>query len=98
MTSDLGASSLLIGEWNFWIRAGSFRRQSEKFGSPINGAAYILSRFLTLGTSLAHQFIDLPHRTPSSLYGADRFDRELTNGYLGALLGNARVARFLAQH
>jgi ParB-like chromosome segregation protein Spo0J len=31
-------------------------------------------------------------------YGADHLDLVLTNGYLGKLLGNARVVRYLAQH
>jgi hypothetical protein len=31
-------------------------------------------------------------------YGADHLDLVLTNGYLGKLLGNARIVRYLAQH
>jgi len=31
-------------------------------------------------------------------YGTDHLDFVLINGYLGALLGNARVVRYLAQH
>ena len=31
-------------------------------------------------------------------YGADHLDLVLTNGYVGKLLGNARVVRYLAQH
>jgi ParB-like chromosome segregation protein Spo0J len=31
-------------------------------------------------------------------YGIDHLDLVLTNGYLGKLLGNARVVRYLAQH
>jgi ParB-like chromosome segregation protein Spo0J len=31
-------------------------------------------------------------------YGADHLDLVLTNGYLGKLIGNARVVRYLAQH
>ena len=31
-------------------------------------------------------------------YGTDHLDLVLTNGYLGKLLGNARVVRYLAQH
>jgi hypothetical protein len=31
-------------------------------------------------------------------YGTDHLDLVLTNGYLGKLLGDARVVRYLAQH
>ena len=31
-------------------------------------------------------------------YGTDHLDLVLANGYLGKLLGNARVVRYLAQH
>ena len=31
-------------------------------------------------------------------YGTDHLDLVLTNGYLGKLIGNARVVRYLAQH
>jgi hypothetical protein len=37
-------------------------------------------------------------RIAEQSYGADHLDLVLTNGYLGALLGNARVVRYLAQH
>ena len=31
-------------------------------------------------------------------YGTDHLDLVLVNGYVGKLLGNAKVVRFLAQH
>jgi ParB-like chromosome segregation protein Spo0J len=37
-------------------------------------------------------------RIAEKSYGADHLDLVLTNGYLGKLLGNARVVRYLAQH
>ncbi len=37
-------------------------------------------------------------RIAEQSYGTDHLDLVLTNGYLGALLGNARVVRYLAQH
>jgi RepB plasmid partitioning protein len=37
-------------------------------------------------------------RIAEKAYGTDHLDLVLTNGYLGKLLGNARVVRYLAQH
>lgn len=37
-------------------------------------------------------------RISEQSYGTDHLDLVLTNGYVGALLGNARVVRYLAQH
>jgi ParB-like chromosome segregation protein Spo0J len=37
-------------------------------------------------------------RIAEKSYGADHLDLVLSNGYLGKLLGNARVVRYLAQH
>jgi hypothetical protein len=37
-------------------------------------------------------------RIAEKSYGTDHLDLVLTNGYLGRLLGNARVVRYLAQH
>jgi len=37
-------------------------------------------------------------RVAEKSYGTDHLDLVLTNGYLGKLLGNARVVRYLAQH
>ena len=37
-------------------------------------------------------------RIAEKSYGADHLDLVLANGYLGKLLGNARVVRYLAQH
>jgi ParB-like chromosome segregation protein Spo0J len=37
-------------------------------------------------------------RIAEQSYGTDHLDLVLTNGYLGALLGNARIVRYLAQH
>lgn len=37
-------------------------------------------------------------RIAEQSYGADHLDLVLANGYLGALLGNARIVRYLAQH
>jgi len=37
-------------------------------------------------------------RIAEKSYGTDYLDLVLTNGYLGRLLGNARVVRYLAQH
>jgi ParB-like chromosome segregation protein Spo0J len=37
-------------------------------------------------------------RIAEQAYGTDHLDLVLTNGYLGALLGNSRVVRYLAQH
>jgi len=37
-------------------------------------------------------------RIAEQSYGSDHLDLVLTNGYVGALLGNARVVRYLAQH
>jgi ParB-like chromosome segregation protein Spo0J len=37
-------------------------------------------------------------RIAEKSYGTDHLDLVLTNGYLGKLLGNARVARYLAEH
>jgi ParB-like chromosome segregation protein Spo0J len=37
-------------------------------------------------------------RIAEKSYGTDHLDLVLTNGYLGKLLGNARVVRYLAQH
>jgi ParB-like chromosome segregation protein Spo0J len=37
-------------------------------------------------------------RIAEKSYGTDHLDMVLTNGYLGKLLGNARVVRYLAQH
>src|SRR5690242_1361666 len=37
-------------------------------------------------------------RIAEKSYGADHLDLVLTNGYIGKLLGNARVVRYLAQH
>ena len=37
-------------------------------------------------------------RIAEKSYGADHLDLVLSNGYVGRLLGNARVVRYLAQH
>jgi hypothetical protein len=37
-------------------------------------------------------------RIAEKSYGTDHLDLVLTNGYVGKLLGNARVVRYLAQH
>jgi RepB plasmid partitioning protein len=37
-------------------------------------------------------------RVAEKSYGTDHLDLVLANGYLGKLLGNARVVRYLAQH
>jgi RepB plasmid partitioning protein/ParB-like nuclease domain len=37
-------------------------------------------------------------RVAEKSYGTDHLDLVLTNGYLGKLIGNARVVRYLAQH
>ena len=37
-------------------------------------------------------------RIAEQSYGTDHLDLVLANGYLGKLLGNARVVRYLAQH
>ena len=37
-------------------------------------------------------------RLAEQSYGTDHLDLVLTNGYIGALLGNVRVVRYLAQH
>jgi hypothetical protein len=37
-------------------------------------------------------------RIAEKSYGTDHLDLVLTNGYIGKLLGNARVVRYLAQH
>ena len=37
-------------------------------------------------------------RIAEKSYGADHLDLVLSNGYVGKLLGNARVVRYLAQH
>ena len=37
-------------------------------------------------------------RIAEKSYGTDHLDLVLTNGYLGKLLSNARVVRYLAQH
>jgi hypothetical protein len=37
-------------------------------------------------------------RLAEKSYGADHLDLVLTNGYVGKLLGNAKVVRYLAQH
>lgn len=37
-------------------------------------------------------------RIAEQSYGADHLDLVLANGYVGALLGNARIVRYLAQH
>jgi ParB-like chromosome segregation protein Spo0J len=37
-------------------------------------------------------------RIAEQCYGTDHLDLVLVNGYLGSLLGNARVVRYLAQH
>jgi ParB-like chromosome segregation protein Spo0J len=37
-------------------------------------------------------------RVAEQSYGADHLDLVIANGYLGKLLGNARVVRYLAQH
>jgi hypothetical protein len=37
-------------------------------------------------------------RIAEKSYGTDHLDLVLTNGYLGKLLGNVRVVRYLAQH
>ena len=47
--------------------------------------------FLTEAISAQQHALFSPHVT-------DHLDLVLTNGYLGALLGNARVVRYLAQH
>lgn len=44
-------------------------------------------------TNLEREF-----RIAEQSYGADHLDLVLANGYLGKLLGNARVVRYLAQH
>ncbi len=42
--------------------------------------------------------LDREFRIAEKSYGTDHLDLVLTNGYLGKLLGNARVVRYLAQH
>jgi ParB-like chromosome segregation protein Spo0J len=42
--------------------------------------------------------LDLEFRIAEQSYGTDHLDLVLANGYLGKLLGNARVVRYLAQH
>jgi hypothetical protein len=37
-------------------------------------------------------------RIAEKAYGTDHLDAVLINGYIGRLLGNARVVRYLAQH
>ena len=37
-------------------------------------------------------------RIAEKSYGADHLDLVVTSGYLGKLIGNARVVRYLAQH
>ena len=37
-------------------------------------------------------------RLAEQSYGTDHLDLVLTNGYIGALLGNVRIVRYLAQH
>ena len=42
--------------------------------------------------------LDREFRIAEQSYGTDHLDLVLVNGYLGKLLGNARVVRYLAQH
>jgi ParB-like chromosome segregation protein Spo0J len=42
--------------------------------------------------------LDREFRIAEQSYGTDHLDLVLANGYLGKLLGNARVVRYLAQH
>lgn len=42
--------------------------------------------------------IEREFRIAEKSYGTDHLDLVVTNGYLGKLLGNARVVRYLAQH
>ena len=41
---------------------------------------------------------DLAARISACVVGADHLDLVPSNGYLGKMLGNARVVRYLAQH
>jgi ParB-like chromosome segregation protein Spo0J len=42
--------------------------------------------------------VEREFRIAEQSYGVDHLDLVLANGYLGSLLGNARVVRYLAQH
>ena len=42
--------------------------------------------------------LDREFKMAEQSYGADHLDLVLAKGYLGKLLGNTRVVRFLAQH
>ncbi len=42
--------------------------------------------------------LDREFKIAEQSYGTDHLDLVLANGYLGKLLGNARVVRYLAQH
>ena len=48
--------------------------------------------------SPAIKVLEREFRIAEQSYGADHLDLVLANGYLGALLGNARIVRYLAQH
>ena len=49
---------------------------------------------------MEREFVNLERefKIAEKSYGTDHLDLVLTNGYLGKLLGNARVVRYLAQH
>jgi hypothetical protein len=42
--------------------------------------------------------LDREFKIAEKFYGTDHLDLVLANGYLGKLLGNARIVRYLAQH
>jgi hypothetical protein len=44
------------------------------------------------------EHLDREFHIAEQSYGTDHLDFVLANGYLGKLLGNARVVRYLAQH
>jgi hypothetical protein len=43
-------------------------------------------------------YVEREFRIAEQSYGVDHLDLVLANGYLGSLLANARVVRYLAQH
>jgi hypothetical protein len=49
---------------------------------------------------MEREFVNLERefKLAEKSYGTDHLDLVLTNGYLGKLLGDARVVRYLAQH
>jgi hypothetical protein len=49
---------------------------------------------------MEHESVNLERefRIAEKSYGADHLDLVVTVGYLGKVIGNARVVRYLAQH